>query len=182
VGDADEGLRDLDGVGRRALEQVVGDAPVLDRAPFNPHSPDVGARLARDLQRRRIVGSLSRELYARSLAQAYGDPARITPALVDRYWELSRRPGNRDALLRRSATNDAFPFDALRGVRAPVLLQWGGRDRWVPPSQAAAFRARLPGAELRVYPDAGHAPMEELPAPTAADARRFLLGGPAASR
>jgi pimeloyl-ACP methyl ester carboxylesterase len=123
-----------------------------------------------------------RWLYARSLAQAYGDPARITPALVDRYWELSRRPGNRDALLRRSATNDAFPFDALRGVRAPVLLQWGGRDRWVPPSQAAAFRARLPGAELRVYPDAGHAPMEELPGPTAADARRFLLGGPAASR
>lgn len=118
-----------------------------------------------------------RWLYARSLAQAYGDPARITPALVDRYWELSRRPGNRDALLRRAATHDPFPFDALGGVRAPVLLLWGGRDRWVPPAQAAAFRARLPGAALRLYPDAGHAPMEELPGPTAADARRFLLGG-----
>ena len=123
-----------------------------------------------------------RWLYARSLAQAYGEPARITPTLVDRYWELSRRPGNRDALLRRAATNDAFPFDGLRGVRVPVLLQWGGRDRWVPPSQAAAFRARLPGAELRVYPDAGHAPMEELPAATAADARRFLLAAAGPSR
>ena len=38
----------------------------------------------------------------------------------------------------------------------------------------------VPGAELRVYPDAGHVPMEEVPGPTAADARRFLLGGPAA--
>jgi pimeloyl-ACP methyl ester carboxylesterase len=123
-----------------------------------------------------------RWLYAQNLRSVYVDQTQVTDALVDRYWELARRPGNRRAFLERSATNDAFPFDALRGVRAPVLLQWGGRDRWVPPSQAAAFRARLPGAELRVYPDAGHAPMEELPGPTAADARRFLLGGPAASR
>jgi pimeloyl-ACP methyl ester carboxylesterase len=67
-------------------------------------------------------------------------------------------------------------------VRAPTLLMWGGRDRWIPPAAAEQFRSRVPGAALRVYPDAGHVPMEELPAPTAADARRFLLGGPAASR
>src|SRR3990170_2258758 len=61
VGDADEGLGDLDGVRRRTLEQVVGDAPVLDRVPFHPNPPDVRTRLASDLQRRRIVRRVARE-------------------------------------------------------------------------------------------------------------------------
>ncbi len=127
-----------------------------------------------------------RWLYARSLAQVYGVDARIAPGVVDRYWELSRRPGNRDALLRRMAADDAFPFDSVRALRGPVLVQWGGRDLWIPPALADSFRVRLPQAEVRVYPDAGHAPMEELPGVTAADARRFLLAparaGPAAAR
>ncbi len=125
----------------------------------------------------RLVGP--RWLYDRSLRQVYADDRRIAPGVVDRYWELSRRPGNRDAVLRRSATVDPFPFDLVRGVRAPVLVQWGARDLWIPPALADSFRLRLPGAEVRVYPDVGHAPMEELPGPTAADARRFLLAGAA---
>jgi pimeloyl-ACP methyl ester carboxylesterase len=56
-----------------------------------------------------------------------------------------------------------------------VLIQWGGRDLWIPPALADSFRLRLPQATVRIYPDAGHAPMEEIPGPTAADARRFLL-------
>jgi pimeloyl-ACP methyl ester carboxylesterase len=116
----------------------------------------------------------------------YGEDARIAPGVADRYWELARRPGNRDALLRRMALDDPFPFDSVRAIRAPVLVQWGGRDLWIPPALADSFRLRLPAAEVRVYPDLGHAPMEELPGPTAADARRFLLAGarrgPAPSR
>jgi pimeloyl-ACP methyl ester carboxylesterase len=144
-------------------------------------APGGSAMLARPAVRRALALVGPRWLFASSLRQAYGVPARIAPGVVDRYWALARRPGNRDALLRRSATADPFPFDAIRGVRAPVLLMWGGRDRWIPPAAAAQFRARLPGAALRVYPDAGHVAMEELPGPTAADARQFLLAPPAPS-
>src|SRR5215204_5079751 len=54
--DSDERLGDLDGVGRRALEQVVCYAPVLDHTPLHAHPPDVGSFLSGDLERRREVG------------------------------------------------------------------------------------------------------------------------------
>src|SRR5215207_6863078 len=53
--DADERLGDLDGVRRRTLEEVVGDAPVLDHVPLDAHPPDVGPLFSGDLKRRREV-------------------------------------------------------------------------------------------------------------------------------
>jgi hypothetical protein len=52
---ADERFGDLDGVGRRALEQVVGYAPVLDDVTLDAHPPDVGFVLSDYLERRREV-------------------------------------------------------------------------------------------------------------------------------
>src|SRR5215204_2606460 len=53
--DADERLGDLDGVRRRTLEEVVGDAPVLDHSSLHAYPPDVGSILTGDLERRREV-------------------------------------------------------------------------------------------------------------------------------
>jgi hypothetical protein len=63
-------------------------------------------------------------------------------------------------------------------LKLPVLIQWGELDRWIPLSDAHGFQRGIAGAELRVYPGAGHVPMEELPEATARDADAFL-GPPA---
>ena len=45
-------------------------------------------------------------------------------------------------------------LEVLRGTPAVVLV--GGRDRLCPPHHARAITAELPGAELALYPGAGH--------------------------
>jgi pimeloyl-ACP methyl ester carboxylesterase len=66
-------------------------------------APGGAGVLARPAVRRALSLVGPRWLFSSSLRQAYGVPDRITPELVDRYWILGRRPGNREALLRRSA-------------------------------------------------------------------------------
>ncbi len=119
-----------------------------------------------------------RILYRRSLEEVYADDSLVDEALVDRYFELSLREGNREAFLQRvraasrSARDD--PAAALAQIGAPTLVQWGGQDEWIPPEHGRRFAEDIPDARLVVYDDLGHVPMEESPARTARDAREFL--------
>ena len=118
-----------------------------------------------------------RWMYASNLRQVYVDDARVTDALVDRYYELTRRAGNREAFLARALVVDSFPFAAIDALRAPTLIQWGAGDLWIPRAMADTFAAHIAGSRVVVYDRVGHLPMEEAPARSAADARRFLLEG-----
>jgi pimeloyl-ACP methyl ester carboxylesterase len=51
----------------------------------------------------------------------------------------------------------------LHRIQVPTLLIWGERDGLVPVAYAEAYRALIPGAELVVIPQAGHAPQVEQP-------------------
>jgi pimeloyl-ACP methyl ester carboxylesterase len=48
----------------------------------------------------------------------------------------------------------------LGALRCPVLLLWGGRDRFLPLEDGFEYARRL-GASLRVLPDTGHLPIAE---------------------
>ena len=52
---------------------------------------------------------------------------------------------------------------ALDGVRCPVLVLHGRRDRFVPVAFAEAALARHPTWRGRIFPDLGHAPQMEAP-------------------
>ena len=52
---------------------------------------------------------------------------------------------------------------ALDGVRCPVLVMHGRRDRFVPVAFAEAALARRPTWRGRIFPDLGHAPQMEAP-------------------
>ena len=52
---------------------------------------------------------------------------------------------------------------ALDGVKCPVLLMHGRRDRFVPAAFAEAILARRPAWRGRIFPDLGHAPQMEAP-------------------
>ena len=111
----------------------------------------------------------------RSLLDIYVDDRKVTPALVDRYADLMRRPGNRAAFGDR-ARADPRPagFERLAELRMPTLILWGGQDTWIPVSHAERYARDIQGARSIVYPWLGHLPMEEDPESTANDALEFL--------
>ena len=122
---------------------------------------------------------LPRPFIVQGLAAAYADPKRITEALVDRYFELTLREGNRAALVQRAQTwSRSEGVARITGVSAPTLVLWGGQDRLIPPALAQRFMADIPGARLQVFDDLGHVPQEEDPARTVAVVKAFLDGLP----
>lgn len=62
----------------------------------------------------------------------------------------------------------------VRTLKMPVLIPWGGDDRFIPAESARWLHARIPGSRPIVYPATGHALMEERPDHSAADLDRFL--------
>jgi pimeloyl-ACP methyl ester carboxylesterase len=118
---------------------------------------------------------LPRGLVEKSVRDVYGDPARVTPELVDRYFELALRAGNRAALVQRM---QQVPIEGdvskLKKIEAPALVLWGGRDRLIPPDDARRFAADLPRARLAVFDALGHVPHEEDPVATVREVEAFL--------
>jgi pimeloyl-ACP methyl ester carboxylesterase len=70
------------------------------------------------------------------------------------------------------ATHDAYA--RLYQIAAPTLVVHGEQDVFIPPANALVLAERIPGAELRLWPDAAH--MFMIDAPEAdEDIARFLL-------
>lgn len=113
----------------------------------------------------------------RMLEQVYADDSKVTEDLVDRYYELLLREGNRAALRARWRIPRPSLADRLHEIDTPTLVLWGAKDEWLPADPIACqFRDGIAGAELEIYPDLGHVPMEEGPVQTALRARAFLAG------
>jgi pimeloyl-ACP methyl ester carboxylesterase len=144
--------------------------------PLESESVPIGFRIVRmPLLNRLMEVTLPRGVVESSLRNTYGDPSRVTPGLVDRYYELTLREGNRAALARRFA--DARPSDRiarLAELQVPTLILWGGRDRLIPTAYGEQFRRDIQGSRLVVFPELGHVPHEEDAAATVAAVRSFL--------
>ena len=144
--------------------------------PFTPQQVPLGLQLARTPLLGRVAEwALPRALVAQSVASVYGDPARVTEPLVDRYFELTLRDGNRRALgqllRQRVGGEDAQRIDTLK---VPTLILWGGRDRLIPPAIGQQFKQRIAGSELVVFDELGHVPQEEDPARSVTAVKAFL--------
>ncbi len=144
--------------------------------PLESQSVPIGFRIARiPLLNRLMEVTLPRSVVESSLRNTYGDPSRVTPELVDRYYELTLRDGNRAALaLRFAGGRHSDRVDRLPELQLPTLVLWGGRDRLIPPDAGERFHRDIPGSRLVVFPELGHVPHEEDPATTVAAVRRFL--------
>ena len=144
-------------------------------APRNQAAP-----LIFKLARTPVISGILKNITPRSIIQSnleevYIDDSKITESLIDRYYELALRPGNRDAFIDRARLILAVSTELLSNISCPVLIQWGEADEWIPVSDAEYFNERLANSRVIIYPDAGHVPMEEIPEQTAQDALTFLL-------
>ncbi len=118
---------------------------------------------------------LPRGIVDASVRSVYGDPRKVTEALVDRYYELALRAGNRHALgLVFSAIFKLDDSKRISEVRQPTLILWGGRDRLIPPGQAERFHRDIAGSQLVMFDELGHVGQEEDPRRTVAAVKRFL--------
>ncbi|MEK1941777.1 MAG: alpha/beta hydrolase [Pseudomonas sp.] len=126
---------------------------------------------------------MPRALIAQGIKEVYGEPGRIKPGVVDRYYDLSRRPGNRRSMMDIFRVLLKVNREELHGTPArvaqittPTLLMWGDRDRWISPKHVPLWQRDLPGIQVKTYAGVGHIPMEEIPQQSAEDALRFLQG------
>lgn len=161
-----------------AAPQRVSQLVLVDAAgyPLADGSLPLGWQIAR----LPVLGHITEHLLPRAfivqgLVAVYADPTRITEAVVDRYFELTLRAGNRAALVQRAQQwSRSEGVARVTGVTAPTLVLWGGRDQLIAPATARRFAQDIPGAQVQVFDDLGHVPQEEDPARTVAAVKAFL--------
>jgi len=118
--------------------------------------------------------SLPRSVVERSVRNVYGDPNKVTPELVELYFDLAVREGNRAALLKRFEQVSHSRPEEIAKIAIPTLILWGGRDRLISPELGARFERDVAGSRRVVFDDLGHVPHEEDPARTLAPVLDFV--------
>lgn len=115
-----------------------------------------------------------RFLYALGLKEVYANEEQVTEEVIDRYFELSRYPGNLDAFPRRvKAVLDKHSGD-ISNLSVPTLIMWGEEDMYFPVDNAYRFNQDISGSKIFTYPNVGHLPMEEIPSESLSDYLRFI--------
>jgi pimeloyl-ACP methyl ester carboxylesterase len=128
-----------------------------------PKSLPIGFRIAQTPGLRDIMLYITpRSFLEKSLHQSVSVQSIINDPMIDRYWELLRYPGNRQATIDRF-TSPRIPIDpaAIRAIKTPTLIIWGEEDKLIPFSAGQWFAANIPGSKLISYKGVGHIPMEE---------------------
>jgi pimeloyl-ACP methyl ester carboxylesterase len=138
----------------------------------------IGFRLARMPVIKELTRVIApRSLFESSIKTSMSVQSKIDDALVDRYWELNRYPGNREATMKRFSlphNNRQATQETLAAIKVPTLILWGEEDNLIPVKSANWFAGAIPGSKLIVYPNVGHIPMEEVPEKSAADVKLWL--------
>lgn len=124
----------------------------------------------------RIVTQITpRSLIDSSLEQSVSVESVVSDEMIDRYWELLRYPGNRQATLDRFAGEyDPLTKAEIGGIEAPALILWGKDDRLIPLAAGRWLDRVMPSATLVAYDGVGHLPQKEAPRRSLAALREWL--------
>ena len=109
-----------------------------------------------------------------NLKQVFFNDNKITPELIDRYYDLTLREGNRTAFIDRAKTKMIDQTEKLKSIHTPTLIIWGKEDSWIPVSDGQRFLNDMPNAKIAVLENTGHVPMEESPKQSLTPLLEFL--------
>ena len=113
-----------------------------------------------------------------SVENVYFDQSKVTDALIDRYFELTLRKGNRQAFVDRfNTTADTSAYNNISNIQQPTLILWGANDLLIPVENSYKFQAHLPNDTLIILEHSGHVPMEESPVESLKPVLDFLKNG-----
>jgi pimeloyl-ACP methyl ester carboxylesterase len=144
----------------------AGGAP--DLTPGKRDLP-IGFRIMQMPVINRIATVISpRSLIEKSLRSSVSKGDFIDDKEIDLYWNMLRRPGNRDATLKRFSERPARKAEeggplpaATRAI--PTLIIWGDEDKLIPVAAAGWFAKQYPDSTTRIFKGVGHIPMQEVP-------------------
>lgn len=120
--------------------------------PLQPQSMPIGFRLAQMSWLSPVTQKvLPRSMIAASVRNVYGQPEKVSADLVDRYYELTLREGNRASLTKRFQyrSSDAALAGQISQLRLPTLILWGRQDRLIPPEHGQRFHQDVAGSQLQ---------------------------------
>ncbi|MFO7968497.1 MAG: alpha/beta hydrolase [Candidatus Izemoplasmatales bacterium] len=107
------------------------------------------------------------------LESAYGNPDNITDETITRYYELLRKPGTRQALLKNTQETESIDsyINRIETITIPTFIIWGQIDSWISVETVSLFEEsmNIPEDNIYIYNELGHVPMEEDPETTIQD-------------
>jgi len=156
--------------------QIVDKLVLIDAAGFmEEENLPLPFRLARAPLAGRVIKYVVRkELLKQFVKQVYFNQEKVTEQLINRYYDLFTRDGNTDAFLNLANQPYNDSSENLKTIQNPTLIMWGREDVWIPVHNARRFHQLIKNSILKIYPEVGHVPMEEIPEETALDLIEFL--------
>ena len=110
-----------------------------------------------------------------SVENVYKDKTKVSEKLVDRYFELTLRQGNRQAFVDRfKVKSDTITYKKIKLINQRTLILWGKDDELIPSEIAYLFHDNLPDDTLVILKNVGHVPMEESPSESLMPVIEFL--------
>jgi pimeloyl-ACP methyl ester carboxylesterase len=133
--------------------------------PKNSKSEPIAFKLSKlPVLNKLLIHVTPRFLVRASVENVYFDTSKVTDVLVDRYFELTLREGNRQAFVDRLNTSiDSATYTQIKNVQQPTLILWGANDMLIPLENGYKFKKELPNNSMVILHDTGHTPMEERP-------------------
>lgn len=122
-----------------------------------------------------------RALVSFMLKSRFGDPSLVDDELIDRWYEMWLREGQRPAILARLRSYSSADLPRVTAaVTVPTLILWGEKNPQAPVEQAEELRSMLvnaPDVQLITYPGVGHMAADEAGTAIAQDIGAYLDGG-----
>jgi len=115
-----------------------------------------------------------RFLVEKSLKEVYADHSKVTDQLVEQYYDMVCRAGNRAAFAAVAGIMDDSDYLKINRLQTPTLILWGKADVLLPVENAYRFEKDLPNNKMVIFKDLGHVPQEEDPAETVKEVLVFL--------
>lgn len=109
----------------------------------------------------------------KTVKQAYEKDELVTPEMVQMYYEMSMREGNRAAFVKRVQQIDKDPMLDPSEVSTPTLIIWGKQDAILLIEQFEGFKG-MKNMKSIIYEGVGHTPHDEVPEESAAATIQFI--------
>jgi pimeloyl-ACP methyl ester carboxylesterase len=144
---------------------------------FEPESIPIAFRLSQNpITSLLLEKILPRSVVEKSVKNVYGNPDLVTAELVDRYYDLTLRKGNRGALKERfDQLQPGVIADKIKTINIPTLIIWGKKDKLIPLKFGTKFKEEIKNSQLVIFDELGHVPHEENPQSTVEAVKNFLL-------
>jgi pimeloyl-ACP methyl ester carboxylesterase len=145
--------------------QMVEKLILIDAAgyPLESTSVPIAFRMAQIPVLNKAIKYITPRFMVRaSVENVYADKTKVTDTLVDRYFDLALRAGNRQALVdRMTLAYDTSTIPLIKNIQQRTLVLWGEQDLLIPTKSAYRFHDDLPNDTLVILKNLGHVPMEE---------------------